>query len=141
MNKDPSSRVQTERLEADMLEAARTVMHTDDSEALLHVFQLVGGYAEGMQKGLIAADFEPEEANTLAWRSAWGKLKQTLFNEPDLVYEFATTLERGLPSMHPSTVTALGEPLDPPTRTFYQAFIRHLDQPAVRADAAWLYEA
>lgn len=143
MEVDPGlyEREAVERFEQELLEKSRMVMDTDELLALANLFQLISGYASHLQQGMVAAGFDEDDAATQGWRTAWTALRQILDYETPFVCDLATTMERGLGSLHDGTVVSeVGEPLDPLTRTFYQTFITKLESPAVHPTAAWLYE-
>jgi hypothetical protein len=128
-----------ERLEAELKLLADIAMETDEWAALQNLFALIKGYAEHLTRGMMAAGFDEDGAQTSGWDVAWRKLRSTLDGTYYGASDVAARLEQNLAILYPDLeVNDVGEPQDPVTLTFYQTFVDCIEAPAVSKRAPWL---
>jgi len=129
-----------ERLDNAIFDAAKIVMETDDVDALQDLFNLLDGYAVHLEDGMLEVGFDAEEAESQAWSTTWESLRRVLAGRTPVISELGGYIERNLSTIYPyQEFDGAGEPLDAITRSFYRTFINHLEHPAIRQTAGWLF--
>ena len=131
----------TDRLDLELIEATKVIIDTDELQALHNLFDILTGWAGHLSAGMVAAGFEEYEAELQSWQVVWNKYRRLLDEETDLTTEMAAYIEKNIHFAAPGAIaTTSGEPLDPPTRTFYRTFVDRIEHPAIHPTAAWLFE-
>jgi hypothetical protein len=98
-------------------------MATDELLAVGNLFQLLGGSADYTTARLVEVGYPEAEASLLGWQTVWSRLRTLLDSQTHFTHEIAAYMERNIGKVNPYTeISSTGEPLDPPTRTFYKDF-------------------